>query len=50
MQTDGNLVLYSGSKAIWATMTNGYPGAYLSLQDDGNLVVYYGATAVWARQ
>jgi hypothetical protein len=47
MQSDGNLVLYSGKKAIWATMTNNHPGAYLWLQDDGTLGVYYGATALW---
>jgi hypothetical protein len=50
MQTDGNLVLYSGTKAIWATMTNGHPGAYLSVQDDGSLVVFYGATRLWSHQ
>jgi hypothetical protein len=49
MQTDGNLVLYAGKKAIWATMTNGHPGAYLALGDDGSLGVFYGATRLWTR-
>jgi hypothetical protein len=40
MQTDGNLVLYSGSSAVWATGTEGHPGAYLVMQNDGNLVLY----------
>jgi hypothetical protein len=41
MQTDGNLVLSSPSGApIWASNTNGNPGAYLSVQNDGNLVIY----------
>lgn len=40
MQSDGNLVLYSGSKALWSTRTSGHPGARAILQSDGNLVVY----------
>lgn len=41
LQPDGNLVLYSQSKPIWATMTIGpNPAKYLRLQEDGNLVLY----------
>jgi hypothetical protein len=41
MQTDGNLVMYSGSStARWSSGTNGHPGAYLIVQPDGNVVVY----------
>lgn len=41
MQTDGNLVLYNtGGQPLWASGTNGNPGAYLTLQTDGNLVIY----------
>lgn len=41
LQPDGNLVLYSQSKAIWSTMTIGSnPAAYLRMQEDGNLVLY----------
>ena len=46
MQGDGNFVIYNtteyatSSNALWATGTNGNPGAYLCAQDDGNLVVY----------
>ena len=40
MQDDGNLVLYVGGKAYWATNTAGNKGAQAYMQDDGNLVVY----------
>ena len=41
VQSDGNVVLYSGSgKALWASNTSGNPGAFLAIQTDGNLVVY----------
>ena len=43
MQGDGNLVLYSGSRALWNTRTSGHPGAFFRLQADGNLVVYSAA-------
>jgi hypothetical protein len=49
MQTDGNLVLYSGTCALWASNTNGKPVAVCIMQGDGNLVLYNGsAKAVWA--
>jgi D-mannose binding lectin len=39
-QTDGNLVLYSGTGATpWQTYTGG-SGEYLCNQEDGNLVIY----------
>ena len=48
MQEDGNLVLYSGTDALWNSGTQGASGAYLIMQDDGNLVVYDGSnTPVW---
>ncbi|MBV5245390.1 VCBS domain-containing protein [Mycolicibacterium sp. PAM1] len=50
MQSDGNVVLYSGATAKWSTKTNGWSGARLVVQDDGNLVVYAGSTAVWDRR
>ncbi len=41
MQGDGNLVEYGpGSQVIWASGTNGNPGAFAAMQGDGNLVVY----------
>ncbi len=41
MQTDGNLVLYSGAGApLWHTATDNWNGAYMLMQNDCNLVVY----------
>jgi hypothetical protein len=42
MQDDGNLVLYNNvGEALWASKTEGHPGAYLAMQpSDGNLVIY----------
>ncbi len=40
MQSDGNLVLYEGSKALWATGTNGKRGFAMYMQGDGNFVLY----------
>lgn len=40
MQSDGNLVLYRGSVALWSSRTSGNPGAFAVMQADGNLVVY----------
>jgi len=39
MQHDGNLVLYAGARAIWATHTNGHPGSRLVLQFGGDLAI-----------
>lgn len=43
MQTDGNLVLYTGGQAVWSTGTYGHPGAFLVYQLDGNVVLYSAA-------
>ena len=41
MQTDGNLVITCGDKAIWDTGTNGIPiKGGLVFQTDGNLCLY----------
>lgn len=40
MQGDGNLVIYSPYRAIWATMTNGIQSPRLDVQGDGNIVIY----------
>ncbi|KAL5721723.1 hypothetical protein ACHQM5_005331 [Ranunculus cassubicifolius] len=41
MQSDCNLVLYDGTRAIWETRTNGRgTNCFLTLQNNGNLVVY----------
>ncbi|KAK1312662.1 hypothetical protein QJS10_CPA07g00494 [Acorus calamus] len=50
MQSDCNLVLYDGGRAIWASNTNGKGSScVLRMQYDGNLVIYAaGERAVWA--
>ena len=48
MQSDCNLVLYSGTDALWSSHTNnGSSNCRARMQTDGNLVVYRGSTAVW---
>jgi hypothetical protein len=48
MQDDGNLVMYEGKTALWATGTNGKGGYAMWMQADGNLVVYTSAAApIW---
>jgi hypothetical protein len=39
--------VYNGGEAKWNTVTWGFPGAYLQLQDDGNLVLYQDGHAIW---
>ena len=47
MQTDGNLVVYGPSGALWASGTSG-AGNHVVMQSDGNLVVYNSAgAALW---
>lgn len=40
LQLDGNLVLYSKNKAVWASTTSGMDISRLAMQADGNLVLY----------
>jgi hypothetical protein len=40
MQTDGNLVIYNGTKPIWNTATDDSRGEFLRVQCDGNIVIY----------
>lgn len=40
LQYDGNLVLYSDNKALWATGTDGKAAKMLAVQGDGNMVLY----------
>jgi hypothetical protein len=47
-QGDGNLVLYDGFTARWATYTNGKGATECAFQGDGNLVIYAGKQAIWA--
>ena len=49
MQSDGNLVLYQGSTALWASNTVGSGADKAIMQGDGNFVVYTSSgTPVWA--
>jgi len=49
MQPDGNLVLYDIShRVLWASNTDGHPGAEAGIQSDGNFVVSRRGRALWA--
>jgi len=50
VQGDGNFVLYHGTKALWASGTNGKgSGCSLDVQEDNNLVLYDSkGHALWA--
>jgi nucleoid-associated protein YgaU len=50
LQKDGNLVLYSGDDAVWATATDGQNVERAEVQKDGNFVLYTPDKAVWASQ
>jgi hypothetical protein len=47
-QGDGNVVLYDGGRATWATNTAGRPTGVCIMQGDGNLVIYLPGVAMWA--
>ena len=48
-QSDGNLVLYGSSGALWDSGTWGHSAGRAEMQTDGNFVIYDGAgTPVWA--
>lgn len=48
-QTDGNVVLYQGTRALFHTATHGQATSALVMQDDGNLVLYApGGRALWS--
>jgi hypothetical protein len=49
MQGDGNLVLYQGSTALWASNTAGTAADEAIMQGDGNFVLYTSSgSALWA--
>lgn len=48
LQYDGNLVVYSSTRPLWASGTSGRAAAQLSMQPDGNLVIYdHAGSAIW---
>lgn len=47
LQQDGNFVIYSPNRALWATGTDGKTVTHLALQGDGNLVLYNGSQPIW---
>lgn len=47
MQSDGNFVVYAGSRVLWHAGTHGRPGSWLAVQTDGNLVIYSPGRAPW---
>jgi len=49
MQSDGNLVLYQGSTALWASNTVGSGADEAIMQGDGNFVLYTSSgSPVWS--
>ena len=48
MQSDGNLVLYSGDNPLWESRTRGmgHPPYRLVMQENSNLCIYYGSLPV----
>ena len=47
LQEDGNLVLYAGEQAVWATGTDGQNVERAEVQTDGNFVLYTPDKPVW---
>jgi YD repeat-containing protein len=51
MQSDGNLVVYGPSSALWSSGTANTTAAYVLMQGDGNLVIYdVAGNAIWNSQ
>ena len=49
LQLDGNLVIYSNGRPVWASNTSGKSPGVLRMQSDGNLVLYdANGRPVWA--
>ncbi len=54
MQTDGNLVTYTGTPSapggyVWASQTYGNSGAYLRVTDAQQVQIVNGSAVIWQR-
>lgn len=48
MQTDGNLVVYHGNRAVWDAHTHGNPGATLSIENGALRVISPSGGTLWS--
>ena len=48
MQSDGNLVIYSGSRPLWATNTAQNPDAFLAIVDGGLAICSADDRRLWS--
>jgi len=48
MQSDGNLVIYCGSRPLWATNTAQNPGAFLAILDGGLVICSADGRHLWS--
>jgi len=48
LQSDGNLVIYNHTRALWASNTDIHNPTQAIMQTDGNFVIYSGGHALWA--
>uniref|UniRef100_A0A6Q2ZIK0 Bulb-type lectin domain-containing protein n=1 Tax=Esox lucius TaxID=8010 RepID=A0A6Q2ZIK0_ESOLU len=47
-QDDGNFVVYTNDKAVWASNTANTAALQVIMQGDGNLVIYTNQSPIWS--